>query len=229
MRLTLPLALGLGAALVAAPAAARPDRRGAQAEVLFGGTGCVSSRAKCQAEGDLAGKTGPLVGFGATAGFRPLRVLMVGAAYNLGFFAPEYRLGGADVYRRAYQHGVYGIVRAILPLWRFDFGLEIGPGWSRQVFTADGGELRRDIAELGLVRVDREYSQGFALKAAPVIDFFLTKRFFLGAKIDLLFNFHREVCYEIDGRSQRACYRAEEANQASVHQVIGGLHLGAAF
>lgn len=232
-RLTRPrtfaaLALALPALLAPAAADARPDRRGAQAEVLFGGTGCMSTGSKCAATGDVEGKTGPLVGFGGTLGFRPLRVLMVGAAYNLGFFNPEYRQGGADIYRRAYQHSVFGVVRAILPIWRFDFGLEIGPGWSRQVFATNGA-LSRDLGDLGLVRVDREYSQGFALKTAPSVDFYLTKRFFLGAKVDFIFNFHGQVCYDVDGGAKRTCFRAKESNQAAVHQVIAGLHLGMTF
>jgi hypothetical protein len=228
-RFALTLAATLPIAGASGEAAARPDRRGAQAEVLFGGTGCVPGRAKCDAGGEIAGETGPLVGFGTTLGFRPLRVLMVGAAYNLGFFAPDYRQGGSDLYRRAYQHSVFAVARAILPIWRLDLGLEIGPGWSRQVFVAAADSPLKNVADLGLVRVDREYSQGLALKTAPVIDFYLTKRFFLGAKIDVIFNFHGEVCASIDGGAKKSCARSTGANQASVHQVIGGLHLGATF
>src|SRR5690606_21005049 len=130
---------------------------------------------------ELTGRTAPSFGMGFTLGFRPLRFLMVGAAYNAGFFNANYLAtsAGADAYRFAYQNSFFGVIRAILPIWRIDLGLEIGPGFSRQVFRSRRGALP----------FDRQFSQGFALKTAPVVDLYLTRRFFLGAKIDFIWNF----------------------------------------
>ena len=218
-KLSIPLALGLATVVgLAAPTAeARPDRRGLQSDFLLGASGCIPGRAKCDADGEIAGKTGPHMGFGATLGFRPLKVLMVGAAYNLGFFNPDYARAGADVYRIAYQNSVFGVVRAILPIWRIDLGLEIGPGWSRQTFRATDKTI-----------FTKSHSQGFAMKMGPIVDIFLTKRFFIGAKVDFIFNFHNQVCTD-NPDSTRVCVRTSANDQAAVHQVIGGLHLGSVF
>ncbi len=74
---------------------------------------------------------------------------------------------------------------------------------------------------------DRQYSQGFALKTAPSIDFFVTRRFFIGGKVDFIWNFHREVC-TADGGS-KVCLKKDDNDQASVHQMIVGFHLGTTF
>ena len=212
------LATVLGGLVVPTSASAKPDRRGFHSEFTLGASACVSGRAQCTSEDEtLTGKTKPHAGFGVTLGFRPLKVLMLGAAYNIGFFNPDYATAGADVYRRAVQNSFFAVARAILPVWRFDLGLELGPGWSRQTFRGT------DVALF-----DRVSSQGFAMKMGPVIDLYVTKHFFIGAKADFIFNFHREVC--TDALSEpRACIRTQESDQAAVHQVIGGLHVGSVF
>lgn len=212
------LAVAIGALLAPRSANAKPDRRGFHSEFTLGASACVSGRAQCTAEDEaLTGKTKPHAGFGVTLGFRPIKVLMVGAAYNLGFFNPDYAAAGADVYRRALQHSFFAVARAILPVWRFDLGLELGPGWSRQTFRGTDDAL-----------FDRVSSQGFAMKMGPVIDLYVTKHFFIGAKADFIFNFHREVC--TDSLSEpRLCVRTQESDQAAVHQVIAGLHVGSVF
>jgi len=138
-------------------------------------------------------------------------------AYNLGFFNPDYARAGADIYRRAVQHSFFAVARAILPVWRFDLGLELGPGWSRQSFRGTDDAL-----------IDRIYSQGFAMKMGPVLDLYLSERFFTGAEADFIFNFHRQVCTDALGEP-RVCVLAQESDQAAVHQVIGGFHLGSVF
>lgn len=205
--------------LVAAPArAADVKRRGVQIEALAGGSICVPGHAACKSSAELVGTTGPSLGLGFFAGFRPLRVLMVGVSYNAGFFDPRYlTTGDADAYRLAYQNSVFATLRGIIPLWRLDLGLEIGPGFSRQTFRARDGALP----------YDREFSQGFALKTAPSIDIYLTRRFFLGAKVDFLWNFHGKVCQ--DGGAGRTCSTRADTDRASVHQMIAGLHFGATF
>lgn len=205
----------------ASAADAAPDvkRRGGQAEVLLGGSLCIPSRADCKTATDVIGKTGPSMGLGFTLGFRPIRSLMIGAAYNAGFFNPDYLAYGskADAFRFAYQNSVYAVVRGIIPVWRFDIGFEIGPGWSRQVFTSQRGALP----------YDRQFSQGFSLKTAPVVNLYITRQFFIGAKIDFLWNFHREVCTQTG--DSRVCMTKATDDQASVHQMIVGVNLGGTF
>lgn len=198
--------------------AADVKRRGGQAEVMMGGSLCIPSRADCKTATDVIGKTGPSMGLGFTLGFRPLRSLMIGAAYNAGFFNPDYlTAANSDAFRLAYQNSVYAVIRGIIPVWRFDFGLEIGPGWSRQAFVTRPGALP----------YDKQFSQGFSLKTAPVINLYVTRQFFIGAKIDFLWNFHGEVCTQTGG--SRACLRKATDDQASVHQMIVGVNLGGTF
>ncbi len=226
MRLALALALPVLAFAALAPAvaeAADVDRRGFQIEGMFGVSACIPGKADCkraESVGDaFAGKTGPSFGMGLTLGFRPVKYFMIGAAYNLGVFNPDYRnVGGIDVYKSAYQNSLFGVLRAILPIWRVDLGLELAPGWSRQVFKYDGN----------FGSLNREFSQGFALKFGPVVDVYITRRVFVGAKLDLIFNFHRQVCSQSDGGG-RVCGDKSDKNQASVHQMIAGFHVGATF
>lgn len=218
--LSLPLALSLavgGLLLLPTDAQARPDRRGVQSDFTVGVAGCIPYRAQCTSDDVITGETAPSLGLGVTLGLRPIKPLMVGAAYNFGLFNPKYVVDDADYYRVAYQHSLFAVIRPILPIWRFDLGLEIGGGWSKQTFRAEPGSL-----------IDRQSSQGFAMKVGPVIDFFITKHFFLGAKADFIFNFHGDVCTEsTDGT--KICQRSDETDQASVHQVIAGLHVGTVF
>lgn len=205
-------------------AAPNVDRRGLQVEGMFGVSACIPGKAECkraESVGDaFAGKTGPSFGMGFTLGFRPIKHFMIGGAYNLGMFNPDYRnVGGVDVYKTAYQNSVFGVLRAILPVWRFDFGLELAPGWSRQAFTINSGYPG------GLTK---EYSQGFALKVGPVVDVYITRRVFVGAKVDFIFNFHRQICHQFSDGA-RSCDPKTDKNQASVHQMIAGFHVGATF
>ncbi|MEZ4451744.1 MAG: hypothetical protein R3B09_19925 [Nannocystaceae bacterium] len=210
-------AVALGALLFPATAEARPDRRGFQSDFTLGVAGCMPYRAQCTSSDVIAGRTGPSLGLGVTLGLRPIKPLLVGASYNFGMFNPKYAVADADYYKVAYQNSFFAVVRPILPIWRFDFGLELGAGWSKQVFRTEPGQA-----------VLRQGSQGFALKVAPVIDFFVTKHFFLGAKADFIFNFHGDVCTETDD-GKTVCQKSDSTNQASVHQVIAGFHLGTVF
>ncbi len=222
-------------ALASNTSEAKPNikRTGGQAELTFGGSLCIPGAASCSSAVDVVGKTGPSIGAGFTLGYRPLKSLFIGAAYNVGFFNPDYRLAddaSVDVYKLAYQNSVFGVIRGILPLWRFDLGLELAPGWSRQAFKVADAQLLRTPPELGeTITVSKEFSQGFALKTAPVIDIYITRQIFLGVKLDLIFNFHREVCYDHDDGTRRSCFRKQADNQASVHQMIVGAHIGGTF
>lgn len=222
--LTLTAGLFTFTALAApADASAAPNvkRTGGQFEGMFGASLCIPGKGDCKSADTVSGKTGPSFGMGFTLGFRPIKYLLIGGAYNLGFFNPDYRDGAADVYKSAYQNSLFGVVRAIIPIWRVDIGLELAPGWSRQTFKTRGDGL------FGLAGVDKVYSQGFALKTAPMVDFYITRRFFLGAKIDFIFNFHKEVCSASGSTS--GCQKTDDNNQASVHQMLIGVHLGTTF
>jgi hypothetical protein len=208
------------AALVAIPATAEaaPDvqRRGGQWEILVGGTGCIPGRADCKRDqvGVAIGTTRPSFGTGATLGWRAARFFMIGGAYRFGMFDPDYEVVETGIdYRVAYQHSAFLVLKPILPIWRFDLGLDLGPGYSRQVF-------RRSA-------LDKDFSQGFAFLIGPSIDFFITQRVFLGGKVDFILNAHREVCEERSG--SRNCARSERRHLAPVHQVLFGFHLGGTF
>lgn len=200
--------------------AADVKRRGVQVEGTLGAALCIPGKGDCKSSDNVSGKTGPSFGMGLLIGYRPIKYLLIGGAYNLGFFNPDYRNGLADVYTSAYQNSLFGVIRGIIPIWRLDLGLEIAPGWSRQTFR-----VREGLAS-GLLG-DKVYSQGFALKTAPVVDIYLTKRFFIGAKVDFIFNFHKQVCSS-SGKSS-SCMARDDNDQASVHQMLIGLHLGGTF
>ncbi len=205
-----------------ASAAPNVKRRGGQAEATFGASLCIPGKGECKSADTVSGKTGPSFGMGFLIGFRPIRSLLIGGAYNLGFFNPDYRQGPNDLYKSAYQNSVFAVIRGIIPIWRVDLGLEIAPGWSRQTFKAREPSVDNPLA------LSRTYSQGFALKAAPVVDFFITRQFFIGAKLDFIFNFHKQTCVELQG-GNRTCGEASDYKQASVHQMLVGFHLGGTF
>ncbi len=210
----------LALAPTTAEAAPNVKRRGGQFEGMVGGSLCIPGTADCKSSDNLAGKTGPSFGMGFTLGYRPIRSLMIGGAYNLGFFNPSYRNGAVDVYKSAYQNSLFGVIRGIIPVWRIDIGLELAPGWSRQTFKVNSG--------LSPVLGNKQFSQGFALKTAPMIDFFITRQLFIGAKFDFIFNFHRQVCVDY-AEGNRTCAVRDSSDQASVHQMILGFHIGGTF
>jgi len=217
-RLTLAWLTG-AAALVAIPATAEaaPDvqRRGGQWEILVGGAGCMPGRADCKRDevDVLIGTTRPSFGTGATLGFRPVRWFMIGGAYRFGLFDPDYEVVSGPDYKVAYQHSAFLVLKPILPIWRFDLGLDLGPGFSRQVFRRSGD--------------DKDYSQGFAFLIGPSLDIFVSRNIFLGGKVDFILNAHRTICEERG--SSRDCMRSESRHLAPVHQVLFGFHLGGTF
>ena len=221
---TLALSAAAGAAVFAGTvneAQARPNinRKGGQWGITLGGAACIPGKAKCGRnnveEGGITvdGRTRPSFGAGAELGYRFNRFVFAGAAYNLGFFDTSYEVTGFDNYRRGFQNSVFGVVRPTLPVWRFDFGLGLGPGFSRQTFVFENG--------------DRDYSQGFAFKIGPTIDIFVTRRIFLGAKVDLILNGHGKTCRQRGNAS--TCQATAESDLAPVHQMVFGLHLGGTF
>ena len=214
----------LGTWSLATDADARPNiqRKGGQWGVMLGGSACIPGKAECSrdavSEGGITvdGDTRPSFGMNAELGYRFNKWVFAGASYNLGFFDTKYEFSngtGTGQYKRAYQNSIYGVVRPTLPVWRFDFGLGMGPGFSRQVFVLDNG--------------DRDYSQGFSWVFSPSIDIFVSRRIFVGVKMDLLLNAHTRSCRERG--NQTTCLKTRETDLAPVHQTIVGLHVGGTF
>ncbi len=193
----------------------KPERRGGQVEGIIGANACLPGRAPCSSDGLVFdGVTRPSFGVGAGLGFRPVRWFMIGALYRYGMNNPDYRVQDGPSYRSAGQHTFAVTFRPILPIWRFDLGLNIAPGFGRQVFRInDGG--------------DRDISQGFSFLTGPTFDFFITRRFFLGAEVDFIFNTQRKVC-ERRG-SDTNCTRSPDRRVAPTHQVLFGLRIGGTF
>jgi hypothetical protein len=205
----------------ASAAEAKPniDRKGGQWGVWLGGSACIPGKAKCTRDGvteggvTVDGKTRPSFGMGAELGYRFNKWVFAGAAYDLGFFDTNYEITGASGYKRGYQNSVFGVVRPTVAVWRFDFGLGLAPGFSRQTFVRSNG--------------DKDYSQGFAFKFSPVIDIFITKRIFLGAKLDLILNAHTKTCRQTGDST--TCLDTMSRDLAPVHQMVFGLHIGGTF
>lgn len=206
---------------LATEAEARPNitRKGGQWGVMLGGSACIPGKAKCARDNvsdggvTVDGRTRPSFGMGAELGYRFNKWVFAGAAYNLGFFDTSYEVTGLSPYKRGYQNSVFGVVRPTLPVWRFDFGLGLGPGFSRQTFVTENG--------------DKDYSQGFAFKIAPTIDIFVSRRIFIGAKLDLLLNAHTKTCRQRG--NQTTCEQTADSDLAPVHQMLFGLHVGGTF
>ena len=190
----------------------KPKRRGGQAEVMAGASACIPGKGECQA--DSLGKTAPSVGMAIDVGWRAHPAFFIGAGYGVGWFNPTWELAGQREFRNAFQQGVFGVLRAYAPIWRIDIGFELSPGWSRQTFVAATGSTRT-------------YSQGFALRPGLSLDIWLGKHVFIGAKVDTIFNFHREVCRKT--KTTRNCDIVSDPRQSRVHQLIGGVHIGGSF
>jgi hypothetical protein len=184
-------------------------REGGQVEVLLGATACMPAEASCGVGGGISSATLPSFGMGVNLGWRVNPYFMFGGAYRFGLFHPGSDLG----YRFGHQHGIYATVRPIFPVGRVDIGIDLGVGYSRQLFERDGD--------------DRDFSQGVSFVLGPTLNVFVTDRFFVGAKADLLLNAHYQVCAVVGG--SRACSPPQAGDIAPVNQVIYGIHLGGTF
>ncbi len=156
-----------------------------------------------------------MVGMSINAGYRLRPTLFAGIGYSGGFYSPKYEIAGGNVYRTAYQQGLFVVLRGILPLGRLDLGLELSPGVSRVVFRPD--------TEIDI----KHYSQGFALRPGVSADVWLGRQVFVGVKADLVLNLHRNACTRIGDRS--TCEHKQSMDNVAVHQLIAGVHLGGTF
>ncbi len=207
----------LALALAPSAANARPnvDRRGGHMALSLGASACLPGKARCARDdaGDLApGRTRLGFAFGAELGFR-WKYFLLGGAYDFGMFRPDYDIVDAPGYRTAYQQGVYALLRPMLPVWRFDLGVDLAPGFSRQTFR------RRDAS--------KEFSQGFSMRLGPIVHLFVARRVFLGARLSFLVNAHGRTCRD-EGES-RVCEKTTAQDVAGVHQVFFGLVVGGTF
>lgn len=214
--------IGLG--LLALPGVANAEggpeveRRGGQWSVLVGGSACVPGHAPCRRESTvngitLDGSTRPSLAAGGELGYRFNPYVFAGASYRFGMFDMSFVDVSGAPYEVGYQHSIYGVVRPTLPLWRFDLGLTLGPGYSRQVFRLPHG--------------DRDYGSGFSWMFGPTVDVFLAKRIFLGVRADLLLNGQGKLCQQRVGTT--TCAKATTNDAGPVHQVVFGLHVGGTF
>jgi len=205
-----------GSLALSATAAADENRRGIQVEGMVGGSACMNGRADCHYDHvEFDGRTRPSFGTGLTIGARPLRWLMVGGMYRWGMFNSSYHtLSETDAYRWSGQHTAAVFIRPMIPVWRFDLGFNVAPGYSRQVFRRNEGR-------------DADYSQGFAMLVGPTVDVYLTDRFFIGAEVDLVFNAHRESCRRRGGET--SCTEQPQPSPAPTHQALFGLNFGWTF
>lgn len=214
-------ALGLGATISLNPrlALAKKEfkRKGGQAELMAGASICVpGGKVKCddQQSADIVeGRSAPSFGMGFNLGYRFNKWFLLGAGYSLGWFDTDYTVGGDTAYRSAHQHTVVGVLRAYIPVWRFDFGIEASPGWSRQTFRPAASP--------------KQYTQGFVARPGLSVDFFITQQIFIGAKADLMLNVHTKVCVE-EGNTT-TCEAKKSTDVAGFHQSIIGVHFGGTF
>ena len=197
----------------------RVKRTGIQSTLLLGSSMCISGKSDCShPTSDMLAKahghTGASFGFAKELGFR-IPWLFVGAAYNFGLFNPRWDIVNQEKdYRIAYHHSLLAVFRPILPVWRFDFGLTLAPGWSRQVF-------RREKSS------DRDFTQGFVMDTGFMAAFYLTKRAQIGFRIDFLRNSHTQQCQRISGTVD--CQPIDRQNVLPVNQMMTGLYLSRTF
>jgi hypothetical protein len=219
MRRCIAIASTIGGLLaVGAPTTtfAAPARHGGQIEGLAGISVCIDGRAGCTREAvPIRGDMGPSFGGGLALGARPLPWLVIAGLYRAGLFDPDYSDGEGEIHDRIVQHTVGLVVRPILPVWRFDFGLNLGVGYSRQ--SADFRETGR-----------REFTQGASFITGVTIDAFITDHLFAGFGVDVLANLHGTVCRRTHVVTD--CLRAfPSVTFGPNHQVLLGVRFGSTF
>lgn len=186
----------------------RLRREGMYSSLTLGFSNCLDGRndADCN-RGMGPGNVQGSVGFTKEMGYR-VPWFFGGLSYSLGFFKPNRGLDPVDT---AYQHSILAVLRPVLPLWRFDIGLTISPGWSRQVFR-------------GANWSDRMYTQGFALGLGAVVAFNITRRWLIGLRWDSISNFHGKVCAS-SSSSAKTCREIPDNFPSTVNQGLSGLFL----
>ena len=204
------------AGLLSSTAEAAPARSGAQLEGSVGASVCIPGRADCTRSAlPVTGRMQPSFGGGVAVGARPRPWIAFMAMYRAGMFDPDYVDIDGDVLEYVLQHTAGVGVRPILPIWRFDLGLQLGAAYSRQ--TAGYREPGR-----------RDYTQGFSIVTGVTVDLFVTDHVFVGAGADMIFDIHGVSCRRTS--STTTCGRASELSSFTPnHQLLFGLRVGTTF
>ena len=201
-------AFAVGLLASATPQSARADepgrREGGQVDFLLGVSGCLPGPDGCKQGSSSA--SGAFAGYAVNLGYRVHRHFFIGAGHSLGFFGSE---KGSKL---GVQNAVLAVIKGYLRAWRFDFGFELSPGWSRVSVRTNGD--------------GRIYSQGFALRPGVSADFWLNDRLFVGLGSLFTLNFHKSTC--IRNGSTTTC-NARSTSNPTVHQYTAGIHIGGTF
>lgn len=186
----------------------RHRREGMYSSLTLGFSNCLDGRnnANCD-RGFGLGSTKGSVGFTKEMGYR-IPWFFGGLSYSLGFMRPS---RGFDPVDTAYQHSILVVLRPTLPIWRVDFGVNVAPGWSRQV--ARGSKWS-----------DRVYTQGFALGLGVVAALNITRKWIIGMRWDAISNFHGKTCIS-SSNSSKVCTELPDGAPAAVNQGLTGLFL----
>lgn len=154
--------------------------------LTLGFTNCIDGRknAKCNSSIGLGNVKGS-VGISKEVGYR-VPWFFGGLSYSFGLLSVN---RGFEPFDTAYQHSVLVVLRPILPLWRFDIGLTIAPGWSRQVSRGPDWS-------------QRFYTQGFAMGVGALVAFNITRRWRVGFRWDSISNFHGKACLSSASRDK---------------------------
>lgn len=183
--------------------------------LTLGVSNCLDGRngANCRTVPGSAseGKLKPSFAFTKEFGYR-IPWALFGVSYSLGFLRPSWTLPGqdSDVTDISYQHSILAVIRPTLPIWRFDLGLNIAPGWSRQVY-------RRDWS-------NRTYTQGFALGVGVVASVNLTQSWIIGFRWDAISNFHSKMCSSTKS-SDTHCVDMPDGSPSALNMGLSGLFL----
>jgi hypothetical protein len=202
--------------LLSTTAEAAPARSGAQLEGSVGASVCIEGRVDCTRTAlPVSGRMQPSFGGGVAVGARPRPWIAFMALYRAGLFDPDYVDMNGEVLEYVQQHTAGVAVRPILPLWRFDLGVQLGAGYSRQ--TAGYREPGR-----------RDYTQGFSIITGVTVDYFVTDHVFAGVGADMIFDIHGVLCRRTN--STTTCGRSLDPFAFTPnHQLLFGLRVGTTF
>lgn len=190
-------------------------RRGMYSSLTLGVSNCIDGRngAKCRQPLGGAGeaKLKPSFAFTKEFGYR-IPWALFGVSYSLGFMRPDWSVGGADPEGKdiAYQHSLLAVIRPTLPFWRFDLGMTIAPGWSRQVYRNEW--------------TNRTYSQGFALGLGVVASVNITQSWIVGFRWDAISNFHSKRCVSTRD-TDTTCVDLPDNTPSAQNMGLSGLFL----
>jgi hypothetical protein len=186
-----------------------PQHRGAVIEVIPQVSICVPTAiVSCNSDGS----TRPFVGGTFNLGFRATRLIHIGLSYSGASLRPDYERELRPAYAEYGQlHGGWAVFRPNFDRGILELGMDIGAGYSWLNFPyADAPGVT---------------SQGFSLKLAPIIAFFVHPHVYLGIRGDMILNFHGQVCVDTGVGGER-CEERSESEQLPIHQFLGGLALG---